>query len=246
MNGVAKPLKSLRLQGGRWIERLSAWVHARCLSRQAQRIRLGLFSGCSRWLRNHPGSGLHQAHHHQGDRGRGHHLLRQHGGDLRGGLADGGMTVNLRMLRRIDQGEEVEVADGTVGGDHRGVMVLGKLRPCAALTICPPYRQANDNIHEADHGGTCSHPQNVGAACNARDHQGTQPWHSMAARIARARSNANAKPAAFPARGECGLDRTGVSLVFRRRHKKQKANSPPMLHSPVPARCRAPRHQAYV
>ena len=30
------------------------------------------------------------------------------------------MTVNLRMLRRIDQGEEVEAADGAVGGDRRG------------------------------------------------------------------------------------------------------------------------------
>lgn len=32
-------------------------------------------------------------------------------------LADGGMTLNLRMLCRIDQGEEVEAADGAVGGD---------------------------------------------------------------------------------------------------------------------------------
>lgn len=52
-------------------------------------------------LRQH----LHQAHHCQRDRGGGHHLLRRHERDLRGGLADGGMTVNLRMLRRIDQGE---------------------------------------------------------------------------------------------------------------------------------------------
>lgn len=59
------------------------------------------------------GEGLHQAHHRQGDCGRGHYLLRQHRRDLRGGLADGGMSVNLRMLRRIDQGEEVEAADMT-------------------------------------------------------------------------------------------------------------------------------------
>jgi hypothetical protein len=37
--------------------------------------------------------GLHQAHHRQRDRGCGHHLLRQHRGDLGGGLADRGMTV---------------------------------------------------------------------------------------------------------------------------------------------------------
>jgi len=34
------------------------------------------------------------------------------------------MTVNLRMLRRIDQGEEVEAADGAVGGDRRGGLIL--------------------------------------------------------------------------------------------------------------------------
>jgi hypothetical protein len=39
--------------------------------------------------------------------------LRQHGCNLGDGLADGGMTLNLRMLRLIDQGEEVEVADMT-------------------------------------------------------------------------------------------------------------------------------------
>ena len=116
MNIVAKPLKSLRLQGGRWIRRLSAWVHARCLPRRAQRSRVGLLSGCSRWLMNHPGLGLHQAHHRQRDRGRGTHPLGQHGSDLRGGLADGGMSVNLRMLRRINQGEEVEAAAGIDAG----------------------------------------------------------------------------------------------------------------------------------
>lgn len=30
------------------------------------------------------------------------------------------MSVNLRMLRRINQGEEVAAADGAVGGDRRG------------------------------------------------------------------------------------------------------------------------------
>lgn len=45
-----------------------------------------------------------------------HHLLPQHGADLRGGLADGGMPVNLRMLRRIDQGEEVEARTGLSAG----------------------------------------------------------------------------------------------------------------------------------
>ena len=34
------------------------------------------------------------------------------------------MTVNLRMLRRIDQGEEVDAADGAVGGDRRGRLIL--------------------------------------------------------------------------------------------------------------------------
>lgn len=66
---------------------------------------------------NHPGSGLHQASHRQGDRGRGCHLLCQQWGYLRGGLAPqsgSGMTANPRMLRRIDQGEEVETADGAV------------------------------------------------------------------------------------------------------------------------------------
>jgi Putative addiction module component len=29
------------------------------------------------------------------------------------------MSVNLRMLRRIDQSEEVEAADGAVGGDRQ-------------------------------------------------------------------------------------------------------------------------------
>ena len=33
------------------------------------------------------------------------------------------MTVNLRMLRRTDQGEEVEAADGAVGGDRRGSLI---------------------------------------------------------------------------------------------------------------------------
>jgi hypothetical protein len=45
------------------------------------------------------------------------------------------MTVNLRMLRRIDQGEEVEAADGAVGGNasgcrvlrHRGILETGPL-----------------------------------------------------------------------------------------------------------------------
>ena len=69
--------------------------------------------------------GLHQAHHRQGDRGRGHHLLRQHGGDLRGGLADGGMTVDLRMLRRIDQGEKVEAADGVKSQKLRDEILRG-------------------------------------------------------------------------------------------------------------------------
>ena len=44
--------------------------------------------------------GLHQAHHRQGDRGRGHNLLRYHRGDLCGSPADGGTPMNLRMLRR--------------------------------------------------------------------------------------------------------------------------------------------------
>ena len=34
------------------------------------------------------------------------------------------MTVNLQMLRRIDQGEEVEAADGAVGGDRRGGLIF--------------------------------------------------------------------------------------------------------------------------
>lgn len=34
------------------------------------------------------------------------------------------MTVNLRMLRRIDQGKEAETADGAVGGDRRGRLIL--------------------------------------------------------------------------------------------------------------------------
>ena len=41
------------------------------------------------------------------------------GGDLRGGLVPkrgSGMSVYLRMLRRIDQGEEVEATSGEVGG----------------------------------------------------------------------------------------------------------------------------------
>ena len=34
------------------------------------------------------------------------------------------MTVNLRMLRRINQSEEVEAADGAVGGDRRGRLIF--------------------------------------------------------------------------------------------------------------------------
>ena len=37
----------------------------------------------------------------------------------RGGAANGGMTVNLRMLRHIDQGEEVEAADEAVSGERQ-------------------------------------------------------------------------------------------------------------------------------
>jgi hypothetical protein len=55
MNIVTKQLKSLKLQGGRCFEGLSAFVNARCLSRQAQRSRFGLLSGCSRWLMNNSG-----------------------------------------------------------------------------------------------------------------------------------------------------------------------------------------------
>ena len=43
MNFVAKTLESPRLPGGRSFERLSALVNARCLSKQAQRRRHGLF-----------------------------------------------------------------------------------------------------------------------------------------------------------------------------------------------------------
>jgi len=143
MNVVAKPLKSLRLQGGCWIGRLSAWVHARCHSRQAQRSRVGRFSGCSRWLMNHPGSGLHWAASSparswawpsspSSARGRSVWSLRvsrgvvrvlaEHSFNRRSRiLTDGGMTVNLRMLRRIDQGEEVEAAVGAVGGELAGL-----------------------------------------------------------------------------------------------------------------------------
>ena len=39
-------------------------------------------------------------------------------------LKDGGMPVNLRMLRRIDQGKEVKAADGAVGGDRRGRLIF--------------------------------------------------------------------------------------------------------------------------
>lgn len=82
-------------------------------------------------LRQH----LHQAHHRQRDRGRGHHLLRQHGSDLRGGLADGGMAVNLRMLRRMDQGEKVEAADGAVGSSVLGAALLGSVEGLLSFGI---------------------------------------------------------------------------------------------------------------
>lgn len=45
-------------------------------------------------------------------------------GNLHGGLPEGGMPVNLRTLRRIDQGQEVEAADGAVGGDRRGRLIF--------------------------------------------------------------------------------------------------------------------------
>jgi len=34
--------------------------------------------------------------------------------------ADAGMTVNLRLFHCIDQGEEVDAADGAIGGDRPG------------------------------------------------------------------------------------------------------------------------------
>jgi hypothetical protein len=37
---------------------------------------------------------------------------------MRDGLTDVGMTVNLRILRRIDQGVQVGMVDGAVGGDR--------------------------------------------------------------------------------------------------------------------------------
>jgi hypothetical protein len=41
------------------------------------------------------------------------------------------MTVNLRVLRRIDQGEEVEAADGAVGGD-------GQIYCVITIIVYPP------------------------------------------------------------------------------------------------------------
>jgi hypothetical protein len=55
MNIVTKTLKSLQLQGGCSFEKLSALVNARSFSKQAQRRRFGLLSGCSRWLMNNSG-----------------------------------------------------------------------------------------------------------------------------------------------------------------------------------------------
>ena len=52
------------------------------------------------------------------------------------------MTVNLRMLRRINQGEEVEAPDGAVGGDRRGGLIVRhggsfKARPLALQQSLP-------------------------------------------------------------------------------------------------------------
>ena len=54
---------------------------------------------------------LHQAHHCEGDRGFDHHLWGQDGGNLRGGLAGGGVAEDLQALGGVDEGEEVEAAD---------------------------------------------------------------------------------------------------------------------------------------
>jgi hypothetical protein len=55
MNFVAKTPESPWMQGGRSFEGLSAFVNARCPSKQAQRRRHELSGVCSRRLMNNPG-----------------------------------------------------------------------------------------------------------------------------------------------------------------------------------------------